>query len=123
MKVDRGTEWGTERGLEGEENRTGGGDGRKGKTHVACFLVHAHSLPDIHVYITYIHICIYTYLHTYAGLFGRGGGRRKVVKGGYEHSAHIWKYHDVTQQFVDQVKKLEIGMITHLNRREERLLK
>lgn len=75
MKVDRGTEWGTERGLEGEENRTGGGDGRKGKTHAACFLVHAHSLSDIHVYITYIHICIihiYTHMQGYLGEVGAG---------------------------------------------------
>lgn len=101
MKVDRGTEWGTERVLEGEGNRTGGGDGRKGKPHVACFLVHAHSLPDKHVYITYIHICIYTYLHTYTGLFGRGwgsvrgGGRRQIVKGVYEQSTEAHTYGNV----------------------------
>lgn len=93
MKVDRGTEGWTERGLEGEGNRTRGGDGRKGKTHVACFLIHTHSLSEMYVYM-YIHtyMYIYTSLYTYAGLFGRGwgsvrgGGRRQTVDSDYEQS-------------------------------------
>lgn len=94
MKVDRGTEWGTERALEGEGNRTRGGDGRKGKTHVACFLVHTHSLINMYI-CTYIHVYIST--HIYRVIWermgsARGGGRRQIVKGGYEQSTGAHTY-------------------------------